>query len=219
LIYTHNVNIGALTFVALEALGVPSEYKFLLPLAIFGLGLFYVYLTVRRIDGNDLAGLLALLLFASTYWGLGAFALNPLRAWHLPAFFAVVFHTMGVVRRKRPVAEGTGLAFGAIAAFGCGYDFWIICGAVSGMIALAHVKNFSLREILRPGVVIALTFATPFLLRQVHVAYVMGTSYWAQDFIYSVAIKIPYADRFLTIPPLDQIDAYYRKHNVLRPPA
>jgi hypothetical protein len=83
LIYTHNVNIGTLTFVGLEALRVPDIYKFLLPLAAFGLGLVYVFFTVRRISGNATLALVTLVLFAITYWGLGAFALNALRAWHL----------------------------------------------------------------------------------------------------------------------------------------
>ncbi len=40
LIYTHNVNIGSLAFVGLDALGVPGKWKLMLPLAAFGLGLF-----------------------------------------------------------------------------------------------------------------------------------------------------------------------------------
>jgi hypothetical protein len=48
---------------------------------------------------------------------------------------------------------------------------------------------------------------------------VLGADYWAQDFIYSVAIKVPYADKFIQIPSLDEIDAYYRAHHVMRPPA
>jgi hypothetical protein len=47
-----NLTIGTLTFVAMEALGIPDIYKFLLPLAAFGLGLAYVYLSVRRISDN-----------------------------------------------------------------------------------------------------------------------------------------------------------------------
>jgi hypothetical protein len=57
------------------------------------------------------------------------------------------------------------------------------------------------------------------VLRQIHVAWAMGLSFWAQDFIYSVAIKVPYASDFIAIPSLDVIDAYYREKHVLRPPA
>jgi hypothetical protein len=232
LIYTHNVDIGTLTFVGLEALGVAPPYKFLLPLAAYGLGLLYVYLVVRRASGSELCALITLGLFATCYWGLGAFALNALRSWHLFAFFAVIFHTIGLARGKQRTTEIIGLTLAAAVAFGCGYDFWIICGAVSGMLILSHT-DFSIRtgwnwawlKALLSRVpwqsyfIVAGAFAAPFLLRQAHVAYVMGTAYWAQDFYYSFAIKVPYADRILTIPPLSEIDAYYNHHHVLRPPA
>jgi hypothetical protein len=219
LIYTHNVNIGTLTFVGLEALGVPDTYKFLLPLCIFGLGLVYVYLTVRRVAGNDTLALVTLVVFATTYWGLGAYAMNALRAWHLFAFFSVIFHTYGLVRSDRPARDITGLCVGAIAAFGCGYDFWIICAAVSLLVAFANLGACSPKRIVSLTMTLAAVFALPFVLRQIHVAWAMGLSFWAQDFIYSVAIKVPYASDYINIPSLEAIDAYYRDRHVLRPPA
>jgi hypothetical protein len=218
-IYTHNVNIGTLTFVAMEALGIPDVYKFLLPLAAFGLGLAHVYLSVRRISGNAHLALVTLCLFAITYWGLGAYALNALRAWHLFAFFAVIFYSYGIGRQVASSTEIAGLCVGAIVAFGCGYDFWIICAAVSLLVALANLNIYSMRRVAGLGLVLSAIFALPFLLRQIHVAWAMGSSYWAQDFVYSVAIKVPYAADFINIPTLDVIDAYYRDRHVLRPPA
>jgi hypothetical protein len=218
-IYTHNVNIGTLTFVGLEALGVPDNYKFLLPLAAFGLGLAYVYLTVRRASGNALLALVTLLLFAATYWGLGAYALNALRAWHLVAFFAVTYHAYGLARSGWSLRETAGLCVGAIVAFGCGYDFWIICAVVALLVGLANLDRYSPRRIVGFAIALAAIFTLPFLLRQIHVAWAMGLSYWAQDFIYSFAIKVPYASDFIDIPSLDAIDAYYRDRHVLRPPA
>ena len=218
-IYTHNVNIGTLTFVGMEALGIPDYYKFLLPLAIYGLGLAYVFLTVRRISGNAHLALVTLALFAITYWGLGAYALNALRAWHLFAFFSVIFHTYGLVRLSRTAREMIGLSLGAIAAFGCGYDFWIICATVALLIALANLGTYALKRLAWISLTLAAVFALPFIVRQIHVAWAMGLSFWAQDFIYSVAIKVPYASNFIDIPSLDSIDAYYKEHHVLRPPA
>ena len=218
-IYTHNVNIGAVTFVAMEALGIPDVYKFLLPLAAFGLGLVYVYLSVGRISGNADLALITLCLFAVTYWGLGAYALNALRAWHLLAFFAVILHSYGIARRGASFTDTAGLCLGAAVAFGCGYDFWIICAAVSLLVAFANLDTYSVRRLAGPGLLLAAMFAVPFVLRQIHVAWAMGLSYWAQDFVYSVAIKVPYAADFINIPTLDAIDAYYRDRHVLRPPA
>ncbi|WPO44279.1 hypothetical protein [Tardiphaga sp. 42S5] len=218
-IYTHNVNIGTLTFVGLEALGVADSYKFLLPLAAFGLGLAYVYLAVRRMSGNDLLALVTLVLFAATYWGLGAYALNALRSWHLLAFFAVIHHSCGVARLGWSSKEIAGLCVGTIAAFGCGYDFWIICAAVALLVGFANLNAYSLRRTVVLAFGLGAVFALPFVLRQLHVIWAMSLSYWAQDFVYSVAIKVPYATDFIDIPSLDVIDAYYRDRHVLRPPA
>ena len=218
-IYTHNVNIGSLTFVAMEALGIPDVYKFLLPLAAFGLGLAYVYLSVRRISGNTDLALVTLCFFAINYWGLGAYALNALRAWHLFAFFAVILYAHGVAHRGPFPVEIAGLCVGAIVAFGCGYDFWIICAAVSLLVALANLKRCSVSRVAGLGLILAAIFALPFVLRQIQVIWAMGLSFWAQDLVYSVAIKVPYAADFINIPTLDVIDAYYRDRHVLRPPA
>ncbi len=99
------------------------------------------------------------------------------------------------------------------------YDFWVICGAVSIAVAFANASAKFDQATALKYVAIGVVFAVPFLLRQVHVAYVLGATYWLQDFIYSVAIKVPYASSIITIPSLDEIDAYYRAHHVLRPPA
>jgi hypothetical protein len=218
-IYTHNVNIGTLTFVGLEALGVSDHYKFLLPLSVYGLGLAYVFLTVRRISGNEQLALVTLLLFATTYWGLGAYAFNALRSWHLLAFFSIIFHTCGIARYPRSGREIAGVFLGAAAAFGCGYDFWIICAAVALFVGLANLETYTLKRVALIAITLTAAFALPFVLRQIHVAWAMGLPFWAQDFIYSFAIKVPYAHNFIEIPSLDRIDAYYREHQVLRPPA
>jgi len=218
LLYTHNVNIGVLSFVFLQALGVSAQFKRVLPLAIYGLGLYYVYLTVRRIGESQIAALITLIVFATTYWGLGAFALNALRAWHLLAMFAIIFHTFGLTQTWSS-RDAAGLAVGALAAFGCGYDYWVICGAVSVFVAFANCPSWTRRQIARTGTIIATAFVFPFLLRQIQIAVVMGPVYWLQDLVYSLAIKVPYLDLIIKIPSLDEIDAYYQGFHVLRPPA
>jgi hypothetical protein len=221
LIYTHSVNIGTLTFVLLQALGVEGfAPKLLLPLAAYGLGLFYVFLTVRRATGSELVALVTLLIFATTYWGLGAFAMNALRAWHILGFFAVAFHALNLVNpdRKLSRAHLAGLALGAVVAFGCGYDFWLICGAVAAaLLVFERGTPWGMR--LRATVALAMVFALPFVARQLQVAWALGAAYWWQDFLFTLAIKIPYAGQFIALPPMAELDAWYRAHGVLRPPA
>jgi len=211
-LYIHNVNIGSLTFTLLEALGLHAiEQKMLLPFAVYGLGLFYVFLTARQFSKSDLAAIVILVNFAIVYWAVGSFASNALRSWHTLAYFAVVFHAASLTRSRWHVA---GLFFGALIAFGCGYDFWLICGASAGFLLLFN-SNDRCRSIVIAGV----AFAVPFIARQVHVAAVIGPAIWWQDFIYSVAIKVPYAHRLIPIPPLADIDAWYERNRIFRPPA
>jgi hypothetical protein len=217
-VYTHNVNLGGFLLIGAELLGVPDRYFFIAALLVFALGLYYVYLTFLYFLKSNLAAIIALAVFASTFWGLGAFGLNPLRAWHLVAFFAVFLHTSQIVVNAGSKVAIAGLILGALAAFGCGYDFWMICGATAASIVLLS-PDCTWRRKIRAAFIVGAIFALPFILRQIHVAMVLGADYWVQDFIYSVAIKVPYADRLIQIPSLDEIDAYYRAHHVMRPPA
>lgn len=217
-LYTHNVNLGGFFLIGAQILGVPDRYFFVAASLIFAVGLWYVYATFAYFIKRELAALIALVVFASTYWGLGAFGLNPLRAWHLVAFFAVFLHTSRIVSGSRTAGEILGLIFGALAAFGCGYDFWLICGCTAVTI-VGLSPDCRWRKKIQIGLIVGVIFAVPFILRQIHVAMVLGSDYWVQDFIYSFAIKVPYADRFVHIPPLEEIDAYYKAQNVMRPPA
>ena len=220
LIYTHSVNIGTLSFVLLHVLNIDSPAVLvLLPLAAYGLGLLYVFLCVRRVTHSDLAALATLAVFSVTYWGLGAFAANALRAWHLPAFFAITYHGIGILHANGRVHRGNlvGLAFGALFAFGCGYDFWIICGATA--LALLAFRSSSFRQAAQALFGIGIAFAFPFVLRQIQVAWTLGIDYWWQDILFSLAIKIPYVEMLIPLPPMEEIDAWYLAHHVLRPPA
>jgi hypothetical protein len=220
MLYTHSVNLGSMSLVLLEALGVHDfSYQALLPLFAYGLGLYYVFLTVRAVTHSDLCALLTLLMFATTYWAVGAFAFNALRAWHTLAFFAVTYHSIQVASGSRLSRQKIGLGCGAFIAFGCGYDFWVICLFVALTILVFFSDNLRLRNLLMRASLISLFFGLPFAVRQLHIAYFLGFTYWYHDFIYSVAIKVPYATKLISIPSIEEIDAYYRSQGVLRPPA
>ena len=221
-IYTHNVNIGGLLFVLLEALGVHDYFlKALFPLAAYGLGLWFAFLTARIATNSNWFALLALCLLATQFWGLGAFAFNALRAWHLLAFFLPIYSVVALARFS-PIGAPRilGLLIGAMIAFGCGYDLWVISAAVSVAVYIANLERTRTfgthcRHI---GLIIG-AFVLPFVLRQIHIVAVLGIGYWTQDFYYSLAIKIPYASLVLPIPPLSDVDAWYKSQHILRPPA
>jgi hypothetical protein len=218
-VYTHSVNLGTLTFVALSALGIKSlALKILLPLTAFGVGLYYVFLTVWQVSRSKLTALIVLAIFATTYWGLGAFALNALRAWHMLGLFAILFHVHKLSEIPGRLPDLIGLVFGALVAFGCGYDFWIICGCVGATQIIARTSQ-SWRSKIILFFWLAGAFALPLILRQIQIIWALGLDFWARDLLFSLAIKIPYADNLIAIPPLPEIDAWYRAHHVLRPPA
>lgn len=220
LVYTHSVNIGSLSFVLLEALGVRDfSYQALLPLTAYGIGLYYLFLTVRRVTASNFCGLLTLIVFETVYWSMGAFAFNALRAWHILAFFAAAFHAMNLAAGSTLSRHKIGLACSAFIAFGCGYDFWIICVMIALTILIFHAEKPKLRRLLVGGSVVCGLFILPLIVRQFHVASVMGVAFWLQDIIYTVAIKVPYATKLIAIPSIEAIDAYYQSQHVLRPPA
>jgi len=158
-------------------------------------------------------------MFATTYWAVGAFAFNALRAWHTLGFFAVTYHSIQIASGSRLSRQKVGLGCGAFIAFGCGYDFWVICLFVALTILVFFSDNLRLRNLLMRASLISLFFGLPFAVRQLHIAYFLGFTYWYHDFIYSVAIKVPYATKLISIPSIEEIDAYYRSQGVLRPPA
>ena len=61
--------------------------------------------------------------------------------------------------------------------------------------------------------------AVPVAIRQAQVIAVMGWEYWWQDICYSTAIKLPFGNKIINLPPIEMIDEYYRAHRVVRPPA
>jgi len=221
-LYTHNVNIGDFLFIALQAAGIDSfSMKMIAPLLVFGGGLLYIYFTVLIFSKSKSAALITLTAFSTTYWGFGAFALNPLRSWHSLAFFMVCYHVgRWTTVRRRSVADLIGLCIGAALAFGCGYDFWVICGAAAVSILLMQASGYAEWRLMVVRLAsLGAAFAFPFILRQLNIIYVLGAADWWQDLVFSLAIKIPGASRIITIPSMAEIDAFYTASHIMRAPA
>ena len=222
LLYTHNVHIGAIVFVLLDAIGVRSFWaKQVVTLAAFGLGLLYVFRTAAYYSKSSLGGLIILILFCLDYEHVLSFGLNALRAWHWLALFGLAFHTRRLMvearKRRTDYAAVVALAF---VAFGIGYDFWLICSCVSGVILLLsrHEMSAGAGRLTRSAWVLG-SLVLPFVIRQVQVVSVLGTRYWVTDFLYTVGTKVPGMSRLLRMPSLDAIDAFYEANHILRPPA
>lgn len=223
-LYTHNVNLGGIYFQLLTAMGIESvAVKQLLVLPIFALGLLYVFLSVRLVSGDARLAIVTLLLFCTAYVPVLGFSTNPLRAWHYVALFGTVYHLYSMIRGRQNSlswGHGAGLMFSALVAFGCGYDFWVVCGAIAVMVVLLELAtDMSWYARARWLGLIALFFTAPFAVRQLQIIAAMGFAYWQQDLLYSVAIKIPGANQLFDLPPLEDVDRFYLEHHAFRPPA
>ena len=220
--YTHNVNIGGLYYVLLELLGANSFVaKQFFVLLIFGLGLSYAYAAVAVHTKSRLAGYCVLVAACLDFGFFLGFALHALRVWTWLALFGLLLHVgrfaeAEVAVKRRDVAGV--LAISAI-AFGIGYEFWIIsvCVALATFYFFTRVPSTSWPCIRRLGLLLLLLL-TPFVLRQFHILAVLGTDYWAKDFFYTFGAKIPFAGRFLALPPPAVVDQFYQAHNIMRPP-
>lgn len=219
-VYTHNVNLATYLVFAYRLLGMESrEVITFAILPVFLLGLLTGYLVVRRISGDPAIAAVFLGLMLLDFANVGAFAFNALRAWHYVGLFGVLLGLHGMVtsppgprnRRARLVT-----AIGAMVSFGCGYDFFVIVGAcaVAWLVFTCTWRQFG-----RSVAWLAACFLVPFTLRQLEVIYWMGLKTWFTDFYVTLAIKVPFASRFLTIPSIEEIDAIYRQAGLMRPPA
>lgn len=221
-LYTHNVNLGGLVFVALDALGVRTlSGKQLFTLLGFGLGLLYVFKAVTAHTRSPLIGFCTLVLFIVDYEHVLSFGLNALRAWSWLALFGLLYHGGRIAGASEARArDRIALFVFAAVAFGIGYDFWICCLATIVTLALAPRTTEGWKRHLRSRLVwILLAFAAPVILRQIQVAVFVGPEFWLQDVHYSLLVKLPLANRLSPLPSAATIDAFYQSWHILRPPA
>ena len=222
LFYTHNVNVGGIGFAVLEALGVtPLWAKQLVTLLGFGAGLGYVFRATTYHTRSAMVGALVVACFAADYHHVLSFGLNALRAWHWLAIFGLLFHVARYARESAARArDRVAILLLAGLSFGIGYDFWVVCLAVSLLMSVAAAPGRLLTlGPWRPAGWIAVAFALPVVLRQVQVAAVLGLGFWAADLYYSAVIKVSLLSQLLPFPGMEEVERLYERVDVLRPPA
>ncbi len=220
-LYTHNVNLGSLWYIALEVIGVGSmEVKQLATIVIFALGLLYAYLAVSRISGSQALGLVALALLATEYRLVLAFATNALRAWHWIALFGLLFHAYAVGAapsdRRGTRLHFLGLAVCVLIAFGIGYEFYFTAIVCAFVFSVWSAWKYA-RPRWTPLIILAFLALVPPVLRQLQVLWVLGTQFWWTDVSLSLLAKMPWAATFLS--SAQEPAAFYEAYGILRPPA
>lgn len=216
LLYTHNVNIGNIAYVALDWLGLDDLVsKNMVTLGIFLLGIFYNYKIVKKVSVGSLLPCLVVMFSLVQYWGYLSFSLNSLRAWHYVSIFGLAYHLLSLSRGEKNAVNYLLSIFFGLTSFGCGYDFWIVSITFS-LLFIALNKDKGKEASLKFCFVV---FLLPLVLRQLQILSILGFDYWVQDLFYTIGIKVPYMGKVLNIPSLEVIDAYYKSVHVLRPPA
>lgn len=221
--YTHNVNIGGLFYTVLEMVGIHSFWaKQFCVLLVFGIGLLYIYLSVAYHCRSDFIAFFVLLTACSDFGFFLSFSMHALRVWSWLAIFGLLLHVgrfAHEIRNPKWIDIAGIIVFGSI-AFGVGYEFWILCSGI----ALA-ILFFCCPTPLRSAVaikglsVLCGVLIIPFILRQIHIAAVLGIHYWMTDFFYTFVIKVPFAGLVFHIPSIQEIDQYYQSLNIVRPPS
>lgn len=218
LLYTHNLNIGQLSFVLLEWIGVPNTFKFVLPLLAYAAGLFFVFLLTQQVGANRIVSYTVMWTFGLTYWGVAAWSMNALRAWHMIALFGSLYFARRVSASPKLIRWSFGSSVTLLLAFGCGYDYWVIViVAYCATLLFGLVQN---RRTLGSAVMypLAAMVLAP-LLRLVQVALALGPQFAWQDFVWTLGIKIPGVNQLVALPSLSEIDDFYLNNSAYRAPA
>jgi hypothetical protein len=219
-LYTHNLNLPGILFAVLEAVGIHGlAAKQFFILLVHGLGLFYAFLSVRYLTGSSWLGVAFAGLLATDYELVFGFALNPLRAWHWLALFGLLYHIGHVVRNANLLLHFVACSIFAAIAFGVGYDYFAICLVISSFcVVLFHRAGLKLCEIGVIIVALVVAFLIPIALRQAQIAFVLGWNYWSVDFYYTLMTKAAFLQHLFPLPPVAQIEQFYRDYGVFRPP-
>jgi hypothetical protein len=219
-VYTHNVNLGTYYFFFWRCLGVESRSVLTaLILPVYLAGLLVAYASIHSGTGSRMTAWAFLGLMALDFANVGAFAFNALRAWHYVGLFGVLFGLTAIASRtpgSHPMRARLVTALAAVVSFGCGYDFFVIVAAC-GVVYLLLSSDW--RRMPSALSWLVLCFLVPFVLRQLEVIYWMGAATWFTDFYVTVAIKVPFASRLVSIPSIAEIDALYEQAGLMRPPA
>jgi hypothetical protein len=226
-LYTHNVNIGSLIALALDAAGVKTlEQRQLAVLLFFALSLWLTFAATLRLTSSPECAVVVTVLIGTQAF-IFNYALHGLRVFHLVALMLGLLFYTRLFRGEWGSWSLFGLAvLSALVSFGIGYEFWLVASAsvVLAILLLLLISRLFADPIptgraVRLLGIYAAANALVFGARQAQVIAVLGWKYWISDFYYSFVIKVPGAAAiFGSADPAD-VDAFYATWHVLRPPA
>lgn len=194
-LYIHNPNLGMYALAGLFWLGVRTIHAqtpwLLLP---FLGGMLYLYLAIRDTCRSGLLAALCLLQAASLYLLVVLWQFDALRVWSWLLTWGLVYHVVQVGLRRRGLhlsLAGLYLVLG----IGIDYPFALFLGVLT--VALSALRLTAVGPI-RAALLAGGAVGGAVLLRQVHVALVLGPTIWWTDFSISLARRLPFMTLWLS---------------------
>lgn len=186
--YTHQPNFPNYFSYILIALGIHSmPSQILVMILIFGLALFYMYLTVKEYTKSEQLALLILAISVFSYASVIAFGLNIIRGWTWFVIFAPLYHFKKYASNKSKVHFLIGLIFYFSTMY---YDYVI---ALYFTLVFLLLKIFGFFEELSWKVIIKymiLGTIPPFLLHKLFLIWAIGLDTFIQDFMLTISNRV-----------------------------
>jgi len=186
--YTHHPNFPIIIIYILMKLGVSTmPYHILIMIVIFGVALFYMYLTVKEYTGSEQTALLVLAVSVFSYSSVLLPGLNILRGWTWFVLFAPLYHFKKYASNKRKIHFFAGLVFYFFTMY---YDYTI---ALYFTLVFFLLKVFGFYEkVLWKHFLGYMLLGTipPFLLHKTFVIWAVGFNIFLQDIILAISNRV-----------------------------
>ncbi len=193
-LYIHNPNLGMYALTGLFAIGSRTVHAqtpwLILP---FLVGMLYLYLAIRDTCRSGLLAALCLLQASSLYLLVTLWQFDAVRVWTWLLTWGLVYHLAQGDRRR-----GLHLSLATlylVLGIGVDYPFALFLAVLT--VALAALRLTALgpvRAILLAGGAVG----GAVLLRQLHVALVLGPAIWWTDLSLSIARRLPLTTLWLS---------------------
>ncbi len=215
LYYTHNINLGNIIFMLLEALEISDKSKFIFPYLIFLISLILFFKLIKLISNNNLIiATGSTFILATSYFQLSVWSTNSLRVWH---FLAYTLTLLSYVKNY-----WNWMFIGLLISLTCGYEYFTFISLnliIFTIVYSRFLKRDSFISLLKVTTAILFSFSLIFFLRILTISSLLGYNFTLTDIKYTLGIKIPIFSFLLNSQQMETIDSFYSLNQVLRPPA
>lgn len=186
--FTHNADFPVIVSYVLQKTGITSlPAQNFITIFILGIGLLYLFLTVKEYTGNAAAGLFVLGVSVFTYAGVLVYGLNIFRGWSWIILFGNLYHLKKFTDEGKQKDFILGILFFALTAY---YDYILTIFAAT-IILLFKLLGFYGQLSFKRLIIYGLLGTVPaFLLHKTFLIWALGWDTFAQDIYFTFAKRI-----------------------------